>query len=74
MLILDYFLHVIKIYFGKLKKNLKTFCSQTYKIHHFLSISNENGGSNIYVNISEIRVPPPSEFLIFGICGCKGIT
>ena len=37
-------------------------------------MSNENGGTNICVNMSEIRVPPPSEFLIFGIYGCKGIT
>ena len=39
---------------------------------NFLSISNENGDMIICVNISEIRVLPPSEFLIFGMYGCKG--
>ena len=39
---------------------------------NFLSISNENGDITICINISEIRVLPPSEFLIFGMYGCKG--
>ena len=41
---------------------------------NFLSISNENGDITICVNISEIKVLPPSEFLIFGMYGCKGRT
>ena len=41
---------------------------------NFLSISNENGDITIYINISEIRMLPPSEFLIFGMYGCKGRT
>ena len=41
---------------------------------NFLSISNENGDITICINISEIRVLPPSEFLIFGMYGCKGRT
>ena len=39
---------------------------------NFLSISNENGDITICINISEIRVLPPSEYLIFGMYGCKG--
>ena len=41
---------------------------------NFLSISNENGDITICVNISEIRVLPPSEFFIFRMYGCKGRT
>ena len=41
---------------------------------NFLSISNENGDITICINISEIRVLPPSEFFIFGMYGCKGRT
>ena len=41
---------------------------------NFLSISNENGDITICINISEIRVLPPSEFLIFGMYGRKGRT
>ena len=41
---------------------------------NFLSISNENGDITICINISEIRVLLPSEFLIFGMYGCKGRT
>ena len=41
---------------------------------NFPSISNENGDITICINISEIRVLPPSEFLIFGMYGCKGRT
>ena len=41
---------------------------------NFLSISNENGDITICINISEIRVVPPSEFLIFGMYACKGRT
>ena len=41
---------------------------------NFLSISNENGDITICINISEIRVLPPSEFSIFGMYGCKGRT
>ena len=41
---------------------------------NFLSISSENGDITICVNISEIRVLPPSEFFIFGMYGCKGRT
>ena len=36
---------------------------------NFLSISNENGDITICINISEIRVLPPSEFFIFGMYG-----
>ena len=42
------------------------------KEDNFLSISNEN--ITICINISEIRVLPPSEFLFFGMYGCKGRT
>ena len=41
---------------------------------NFLSISNENGDIAICINISEIRVLPPSEFFIFGMYQCKGRT
>ena len=41
---------------------------------NFLSISNENGDITICINISQMRVLPPSEFLIFGMYGCKGRT
>ena len=41
---------------------------------NFLSISNENGDIIICINISEIRVLRPSEFLIFGMYRCKGRT
>ena len=41
---------------------------------NFLSISNENGDITIWINISEIRMLPPSEFFIFGMYGCKGRT
>ena len=41
---------------------------------NFLSISNENGDITICINISEIRVLPPSEFFIFGMYGFKGRT
>ena len=41
---------------------------------NFLSISNENGDITICINISEIRVLPPSEFFIFGMYGGKGRT
>ena len=41
---------------------------------NFLSISNENGDITICVNISEIKVLLPSEFLIFRMYGCKGRT
>ena len=41
---------------------------------NFLSISNENGYITIWVNISEIRVLPPSEFFIFVMYVCKGRT
>ena len=41
---------------------------------NFLNISNENGDITICINISEIRVLPPSEFFIFGMYGCKGRT
>ena len=41
---------------------------------NFLSISKENGDITICVNISELRVLPPSEFLIFGMYGSKGRT
>ena len=58
-------MYIIKIYFGKFKIILKTFGSKKYKEGNFLSISNENGDVTICVDISEIRVFPPSEFLIF---------
>ena len=67
-------MYIIKIYFGKFKKILKTFGSKNTKEGYFLSISNENGDITICINISEIRVLPPSEFLIFGMYGCKGRT
>ena len=38
---------------------------------NFLSISNENGDITICINISEIRVLPPSEFLILECTGVK---
>ena len=38
---------------------------------NFLSISNENGDITICVNISEIRVLPPSEFFSFGMYSIK---
>ena len=41
---------------------------------NFLSISNENGDITICINISEIRVLPPSECFIFGMYRCKGRT
>ena len=41
---------------------------------NFLSTSNENGDITICINISEIRVLLPSQFLIFGMYGCKGRT
>ena len=41
---------------------------------NFLSISNENGDITICINISEIRVLPPSEFFIFGMYRFKGRT
>ena len=41
---------------------------------NFLSIPNENGDITICINISETRVLPPSEFVIFGMYGCKGRT
>ena len=41
---------------------------------NFLSISNENGDITICINISEIRVLPSSEFLIFGMYWRKGRT
>ena len=41
---------------------------------NFLSISNENGDITICINISEIRVLPTSEFLIFGMYRCKRRT
>ena len=44
------------------------------KESNFLSISNENGDITICINISEIRVLPPSEFFIFGMYGCEGRT
>ena len=65
-------MYIIKIYFGKFTKILKTFGSKNTKEGYFLSISNENGDITICVNISEIRVLPQSEFLIFGMYGCKG--
>ena len=67
-------MYIIKIYFGKFKKILRTFGSKNTKEGNFLSISNENGDVTICVNISEIRVLPPSEFFIFGMYGCKGRT
>ena len=67
-------MYIIKIYFGKFKKILKTFGSKKYKEGNFLSISNENGDITVCVNISEIRVLPPYEYLIFGMYGCKGRT
>ena len=41
---------------------------------NFLSISNENEDITICDNTPEIRVLPQSEFLIFGMYGCKGRT
>ena len=41
---------------------------------NFLSISNKYGNITICINISEIRVFPPSEFFIFGMYGWKGKT
>ena len=41
---------------------------------NFLSTLNENGHITICVNISEIRVLPPSVFLIFGTYGSKRRT
>ena len=38
---------------------------------NFLSISNENGDITICINISEIRVLPPSEFLFLE---CTGVN
>ena len=38
---------------------------------NFLSISNENGDITICINISEIRVLPPSEFLFLECTGVK---
>ena len=67
-------MYIIKIYFGKFKKILKTLVVKNTKEGNFLSISNENGDITIFVNISETRVLPPSEFLIFGMYGCKGRT
>ena len=66
-------MYIIKIYFEKFKKILKTYGSKNTK-GNFLSISNENGDITICINISEIRVLPPSEFSIFGMYGCKGRT
>ena len=63
---------IIKIYFGKFKKRLLVV--KNTKEGNFLSISNENGDITICINISEIRVLPPSEFFIFGMYGCKGRT
>ena len=65
-------MYIIKIYFGKFKKRLLVV--KNTKEGNFLSISNENGDITISINISEIRVLPPSEFLIFGMYGCKGRT
>ena len=67
-------MYIIKIYFGKFKKILKTSGSKNTKEGNFLSISNENGDITICINISEIRVLPPSDFFIFGMYGCKGRT
>ena len=38
---------------------------------NFLSISNENGDITICINISEIGVLPPSEFLFLECTGVK---
>ena len=56
------------------KKFQRLLVVKNTKEGNFLSISNENGDITICINISEIRVLPPSEFLIFGIYGCKGRT
>ena len=65
-------MYIIKIYFGKFQKILKTLVVKNTKEGNFLSITNENRDITIWVNISEIRVLPPSEFLIFGMYRCKG--
>ena len=57
-----------------LKKFLRLLVVKNTKEGNFLSISSENGDITICVNISEIRVLPLSEFLIFGMYGCKGKT
>ena len=62
---------IIKFYFGKFKKILKTFGSKNTKEGNFLSISNENGDITICINISQIRVLPPSEFLFLECMGVK---
>ena len=66
-------MYIIKIYFGKFKKFLRLLVVKNTK-GNFFRISNENGDITICVNISEIRVLPPSEFLIFGMYACKGRT
>ena len=63
-------MYINNIYFGKLRLLVVNNTKEGY----FLSISNENGDITICVNISEIRVLPPSEFFIFGMYGCKGRT
>ena len=55
--------------FGYFSKDV--FGSKNTKEYNFLSIATKNGGTNICINISEIRVPPPSEFLIFEHMGAK---
>ena len=65
-------MYIIKIYFGKFK--LRLLVAKNTKEGNFLSISNENGDITICINVSEIRVLPPSEFFIFGMYGCKGRT
>ena len=67
-------MYIIKIYFGKFKKNSKDLVVKNTKEGKFHSISNENGDITICINISEISVLPPYEFLISGMYGCKGRT
>ena len=64
MFFMGYFLYVYnQDLFWKVSKNSKE--------NNFLSISNENGCTNICVNLSEIRVVLPSEFLFLEYKGEK---